>query len=218
MCAALVERVLGEFDQDISLFEDLLAELDGYLEKERNRAYLEEEKSTRLVQGKERLQLARQLAHKEVERRTGSTVLPPFVNHFLEQYWQNLLLVRFMVDGEESILWKQALATMDNLVWSVRPKGAAERERLVKLLPGLLASLRAGASAISMRETVFQQFLGQLADCHAMIVNRSVEEAGKVVLDNPAAEQIPELELDDSLTVATLSRMIEEQDLQGVEV
>ncbi len=222
----VVKRVLVEFENNVALFAELLGDFEQYLAKEREKAELHEEQSARMVQGKERLREAKQRVRIEVERRCHST-LPKFARQFLVSYWQNLLLVTLIKEGAESIAWKRSLTTMDNLVWSLQPKiSLAERDRLVKLLPSLLRTLREGMVLISMREDDFQSFLEQLSSCHASIVNvvpRDIDaanDAGQMLsaVDDPLAdiadassvETIEPVEEDRAVTTATLHRLVED--------
>lgn len=223
----VVQRVLVEFDSEVALFDTLVQDFTEFMEQERQKAAHLEQQSARMVQGKERLRLAKQRVRIEVERRCR-VLLPKFVRQFLVDYWQNLLLVTFIKDGEESIEWKRNLTTMDNLVWSLQPKTSAlERERLVKLLPSLLRLLREGAALISMREEDFQSFLEQLAGTHATIVNtvpREIEAANDAgVTDDPLAESPPQPEVepvqaDPVVTTATLHRLVEAGHINAEEI
>ncbi|MBI5041151.1 MAG: DUF1631 domain-containing protein [Gammaproteobacteria bacterium] len=217
---SVVQRVLIEFESDVGLFAVLLEDVEEFLAKERQKAVHLEEQSARMVQGKERLRMAKQRVRIEVERRC-QTAIPKFARQFLVSYWQNLLLVTFVKEGEESIAWKRNLTTMDNLVWSLQAKNSAlERDRLVKLLPSLLRLLREGMALVSMREDDFQAFLEQLASAHAAIVNAVPREAGvsgdsvmPPVVDDPltamVAEDVEPVQEDKTVTTATIHRLVE---------
>jgi hypothetical protein len=116
---------------------------------------------------------------------------------------------------------------MDNLVWSLQSKNSmTERDRLVKLLPSLLRTLREGMVLISMREDDFQSFLEQLASCHAGIVNavpREIDAANDaghtpMMTDDPLADIVEKADVDSSepveedraVTTATLHRLVED--------
>lgn len=217
---AVVQRVLVEFESDVGLFGALLEDFEDFVTQERQKAVHHEEQSARLVQGKERLRMTKQRVRIEVERRCKN-ILPKFVRQFLVSYWQNLLLVTAIKEGDESIAWKRNLTTMDNLVWSLQPKHTAlERDRLVKLLPSLLRLLREGMALVSMREDDFQTFLEQLASAHATIVNaaaRESSESDEVALlsatDDPLHERVAEdaepVQEDKAVTTATIHRLVE---------
>ncbi|WP_297526796.1 DUF1631 domain-containing protein [Thiohalobacter sp.] len=230
---AVVQRVLVEFEDDIALFDELAEEFEDFLERERRRAAEAEARSARLLDNKERLRLAKQAVKAEVEARCNRHELPRFVCGFLVSYWQNLLLITRVKEGEDSLEWKRALATMDNLIWSVQPKQVQERERLVRMLPGLLGALREGMTLISMREDDFQDFLARLADRHAEVVNQAavgtVEAAPPALDEDPLADLPPlggeeadedgaPVEENPEVTTATLHRLIREENLGDIEV
>ena len=216
---AVVQRVLVEFESNIELFAELLEEFEHFLAKERDKARHHEEQSALMVQGKERLRAAKQRVRTEVGRRCRSS-LPKFVRQFLVSYWQNLLLVTLVKEGDESIAWKRALTAMDNLVWSLQSKATVEeRDRLVNLLPSLLRVLREGMLLISMREDDFQAFLEQLASYHAAIVNavpRGAEAANDAPVipassDDPLADSADDEAVveDTRVTTATIHRLVQ---------
>jgi len=231
---AVVQRVLVEFEDDIALFDELADEFEDFLERERRRAAEAEARSARLLDNKERLRLAKQAVKAEVEARCNRHELPRFVREFLVSYWQNLLLITRVREGEDSLEWKRVLQTMDNLIWSVQPKQVQERERLVRMLPGLLGALREGMTLISMREDDFQGFLTRLADRHAEVVNQAAARAAAEAQpsnadDDPladlpllgteeAGEDSAPVEENPEITTATLHRLIREEDLGDIEV
>ena len=53
-----------------------------------------------------------------------------FLAVFVREHWQNLLLTAFVKDGEDSDHWRDALAVLDDLVWSIAPMDAeCEQDR-----------------------------------------------------------------------------------------
>lgn len=222
---SVVQRVLVEFENEVSLFGALLEDFEDFLTKEQQKAEHLEAQSARMVQGKERLRATKQRVRIEVERRCKGSV-PKFVRQFLVSYWQNLLLVTAIKEGDESIAWKRNLTTMDNLVWSLQPKTTAmARDRLVKLLPSLLRLLREGMALVSMREEDFESFLEQLAGAHAAIVNTASSEtevSELAVVDDPLAAveviDVEPVQEDAILTTATIHRLVAAGDIDVEEV
>ncbi len=219
---SIVRRVLENFGRDVGLFETLLKEFQDYLAVEEQKAEHQQAHSAKLIQGAERLRLAKQRVRLEVERRNRAS-LPKFVRQFLATYWQSLLLVTFVKEGEDSIAWKRSLTAMDNLAWSLQPKATIEeRDRLVKLLPSLLRVLREGMKLISMREDDFQSFLEQLAPYHAGVVNavpRGADAANDAPpvpasVDDPLAELGAEPVVEDMrVTTAAIHTLVQSGDL-----
>lgn len=224
---SIVRRVLENFDRDLGLFEALLKEFQDYLAVEERKAEHQQAHSAKLIQGAERLRLAKQRVRVEVERRNKAS-LPKFVRQFLATYWQSLLLVTFVKEGEDSIAWKRSLTAMDNLAWSLQPKATIEeRDRLVRLLPSLLRVLREGMKLISMREDDFQSFLEQLAPYHAGVVNAVPRGTGAAndapavpaSIDDPLAELGAEPVVEDTrVTTATIRRLVQSGDLAAEDI
>lgn len=216
---SIMQRVLVEFGSDVSLFGVFLEDFEAFLDTEKQKSTHLEDQSARLVQGKEKLRLAKHRVLREVDHRCKRCV-PKFVKQFLLSYWQNLLLVTLIKEGEESIAWKRNITAMDNLVWSLQAKGTAlERERLVRLLPGLLRLLREGMQLVSMREEDFQDFLEQLSAAHAAVVNAIPCAAGASAegaelpaendpLDACVIDDIEPVQEDKSVMTATIHRLV----------
>jgi hypothetical protein len=175
-CIAMIEgvvgRILAEFDTDIALFESQLARVEAFIE-ERKRAEAEiVERSARLVEEREREEIARAFAEDEVARRLeASPWVPAVVREMLEGPWVRALAAARLVEGEGSPAWQSLLKTLDDLVWSVEPKSQPDdRKRLVAILPGMLKSLVEGLHRAAMDDAARDAFLGALVDCHATAV------------------------------------------------
>ena len=231
----IVQRVQSEFDDDISLFDELLGELETFLAEEAERASEQEAESTGLLRSKEQLHYARQYVEEEVAFRVRNQSLPTFIHAFLVNYWKNYLLVTLVREGDGSLEWKRALTVTDNLLWSIRPKLASERERLVRMLPGLLQSLREGMELVAMSDESYQAFLSQLGDLHAQVVQQArtgsaiESEEETTVTADPLADDIDGDDERDELaetmtaeaeaaTHATLHRLLDEQGLGELDV
>lgn len=175
-CLAMVEgvvgRILAEFETDLALFETELARVEAFIE-ERKRAEAElVERSARLVEAREREEIARACAEEEVGRRIDSNPwVPAAVRAMLEDVWVRALAAVRLVEGERSPAWQSLVATMDELIWSVEPKSDAEdRKRLVAILPGMLKNVVEGLRRGSLDDAARDAFLGALVDCHAAAV------------------------------------------------
>ena len=101
------------------------------------------------IEYKERLALAKAVAQQEILQRARSGSIPRVVLRFLAEQWIKVMLIAHAKHGDESEAWNKAVATMDLLIWSVRPKHSlAERRTLAAVLPRLLRRLN-----IAMRKT-----------------------------------------------------------------
>ena len=175
-CVALVEgvvsRILAEFDTDIAPFESQLACVEAFIEERRRLEAEVVERSARLVEEREREEIARAFAEDEVARRLQTSPwVPAVVREMLEVTWVRALAAARLVEGEDSPSWQALVKTMDDLVWSVEPKAQAEdRKRLVAILPAMIKSVIEGLRRGSLDDAGRDAFLGALVDCHAAAV------------------------------------------------
>jgi hypothetical protein len=188
-----VQAILDKFEDDTSLFGTLLEDLDAFLRKEEERAEVRAERSAKVMEGQERLEVAKSTTLEEIEPRVSDAVSLDFVREFVTTHWKNLLFVTCARQGKDSDAWKQAVATMDDLIWSVRPKHTvAERKRLVAMQPVLLSNLRTGMERLSIPATERDDFIARLVHAHGRTaVNKSEQDEAAEVAENTAEAEQP---------------------------
>jgi hypothetical protein len=165
---SIVQTILNGFEQDTSLFSALLEDLEGFLGNTEVQKRINAQRSIKVLEGEKRLEDARSKAMEQVEEHTRSGLHLDFINHFVTTHWKDLLFLICARQGKESDEWKQALVTMDDLVWSVKPKNSEdEHRRLMSMQPALLNSLREGMRRLSVPVTEQDEFLAKLACAHA---------------------------------------------------
>ncbi|MDN4039180.1 DUF1631 family protein [Massilia sp. YIM B02443] len=168
-----VERVR---DQDQPEFDAALAELEaGIAARERaEQAAIAEPaaRATRL----EKQAAAERSARRAVALRMVGEDMAPLVSHFLEQRWTQVVGLAYAVEDSRPGAVDNATRTMDDLIWSVRPKATQEaRQALIKRLPALLAALNKWLDAIRWQDAQRLEFFAALAECHAAIVRAPIE-------------------------------------------
>ncbi len=90
-------------------------------------------------------------AARAVESELAGATLPPVVEIFVRQSWHLVLARAHAAGGADGAPWQEALGTLRDLVWSLRPKlEAGERARLVALLPPLLKKINLGMDAVML--------------------------------------------------------------------
>ena len=189
---SIVQAILDKFEDDTSLFGTLLEDLDAFLHKEEERAEVRAERSAKVMEGQERLEVAKSTTLEEIEPRVSDAVSLDFVREFVTTHWKNLLFITCARQGKDSDAWKQAVATMDDLIWSVKPKHTvAERKRLVAMQPVLLSNLRTGMERLSIPATERDDFIARLVHAHGRTaVNKSEQdEAAEIAENTPEAVQ-----------------------------
>jgi hypothetical protein len=172
---ALVHRVLNEFADDIYLFDELRKDLEAFLADEEKRAEANIQTSADEVDQRDRQQIARVVSRSEIERRLETHTVPNFLGAFLRDKWIGTLVQLHLQGGEEGEAWGSALATLDDLVWSVQPKrNSEERKKLVAMLPNLLKRLHGGLPNVSWEAAERESFMSNLVEAHAAAVKPSL--------------------------------------------
>lgn len=174
---SIVQTILDEFEDDIGLFDRLLSNLDDFLNQEEEQAELRADRSAKVMEGKERLAAAESSTMDEIQPRIDEEVNLDFVRKFVATHWKNLLFICCARNGKNSEEWKQAVRTMDELIWSVKPKfSPTERQRLVAIQPRLLEKLRHGMERLSIPPTERDSFIASLVHAHGRTAVNAEEE------------------------------------------
>jgi hypothetical protein len=203
----IVERVQTGFERDVGIFSDLLADLDAFLAEREAQADGVAERSAELIERRENDEIAWVIAGEAVSRRLSSEA-PPAVRQFLLDHWQQVLKELYLRHGEEHHAFLDAIATMDELIWSVAPKAnSEERKKLVGSLSGLLRAMNTGLDLIGLPQGQRNFFFDSLVSLHSNAVRAGLQSSvlsetidvskagGKDVaeqpIEPPAAERYP---------------------------
>jgi hypothetical protein len=187
---SIVERLLHEFDDDMSIFERMSGELQEFQEHGRKRAELAEQRVAESAQGRERLEQARRRAAREILDRIGNQTLPPLVHGVLARAWANYLVLTILRQGDDSTEFADALRFVNEFVASTQPARDAESQRtLRKMLPGIERALRRGLAKVAFQESDIERLLGQL---HSYYRQQLGELPPTVALDEEALLPIPD--------------------------
>lgn len=167
----LIQRILNEFDDKVGIFAEVLENLESYLVEEKKRTDERTGLSAQVVHQREQNELSRIMAHDEVRRRIHKPHIPEVIRSFLTGCWESVLTSAYTQAGEDGASWNQAIATMDELVWSIEPKTVPEeRKKLIGLLPSLLKRLQDGMVQTGLPDAERDQFFARLVNCHAVVV------------------------------------------------
>jgi hypothetical protein len=167
----IVDRVHGEFDTDVAIFNAMVHEFEAFL-KAREVANAEViEQSARAMHDREKREMARLIAQAEVDRHISEGDLPPPVVAMLKGPWSQLLERIYLRDSGRSARFIEANDTAEQLVWSVHPKVDADQRRdLITALPILLRRLQEGLDIATVDQEERKRFFSALVDCHAAAV------------------------------------------------
>lgn len=176
----IVERVQTEFERDVRIFTDLLGELEAFLAACEAQEDAVAERSAELIEQRENDEIAWVIAGEAVSRRLSSAA-PPAVRQFLLNHWQQVLKELYLRYGEEHHAFLSAIATMDDLIWSVAPKASSEeRKKLVGMLSTLLRALNVGLDLVGLPQGQRNYFFDALVSLHSAAVRAGLQASALV--------------------------------------
>lgn len=171
-----VKRVQQDFDKQISVFAEVVHDLETFIQIQETASV--EALTTPIAQAmrQEKTVRATKAAKTDVALRVGTGEVVGFIETFLENKWISVLTIAHTVQEEKPLALESAVKTMDDLIWSVKPKiTAEERKELVAKLPGLIVSLNKWLDVVKLDDADRLQFFAELAECHASIVRAPIE-------------------------------------------
>ncbi|MFC0349184.1 DUF1631 family protein [Undibacterium danionis] len=172
----VIERVQFEFDERIDLFSDVVSDLENYLKDEEIKAQEAISQPVQTALSEEKMRVAREFAEHDVAIRVETGEVAGFLEVFLQEQWIRILTIAHSVKDEKPHALENALKTMDDLIWSLKPKNSAdERKELIAKLPAMLTLLNAWLNAIRWDEPDRVLFFSKLAERHAAMARAPLE-------------------------------------------
>jgi len=197
-----VRKVLEEFEDSIDVFGQVLEELEAFLADQEQVAEESTQGSANAIESRERLDKARHRAQEIMAKSFHGKPVPEVIRKFFHNRWKELLVFCYFDQGEDGEGWRNAVETMDQVIWSLTPISAPDdRKKLVQLLPGLLNRVKDGMKQISLPADERKQFLAALANHHLAAVRAG---GGEGVPPAPAPEAAEEQAADNRTGVEYL--------------
>ncbi|HJW57636.1 MAG TPA: DUF1631 family protein [Burkholderiaceae bacterium] len=171
-----VDRVQQNFDREITIFSDVVSDLESFIKAEETASANALSKPIAQALQHEKISHATKVAKNEVALRIGTGEVVAFVEAFLENKWVSVLTLAYSIQNLKPQAVESAIRTMDDLVWSVKPKITQEqRKELIAKLPSMLLMLNKWLSVVKCEDADRLQFFAELAECHASIVRAPLE-------------------------------------------
>ncbi|TBW54484.1 DUF1631 domain-containing protein [Marinobacter halodurans] len=148
---SVVDRLISDFSDNVEIFSELLDEFSHFMDLDRRRRELVEQRLRDAEEGRARQQRARDAAAEVIDSLREGRHLPPVVEAILDEPWSKVLQFLYLREGEASDAWTQSVALARELVWSVDPKEVTEQTRgeLLRRIPSIVDNLRKGLHSIS---------------------------------------------------------------------
>ncbi|RMH38397.1 MAG: DUF1631 domain-containing protein [Gammaproteobacteria bacterium] len=168
---AIVNRILEEFDDDTSIFEELLEEFRAFMDELERRAKRIEERTKQAEEGRAKAELAKREVMRTLHECIAGRELPEAVRRLLFNGWKNVLFLAYLKEGPDSAHWSQAVAVVQDLLMSLTPPQSLEgRKTLTARLPHLIQKIRSGLEAASFGQLESEELLHQLEKLHLRVL------------------------------------------------
>lgn len=188
----VVFRILNEFIDDLSLFDELLEEFTAFHEQQQKREDAVDKRTRETEEGRARAELARAMVQQTLNRRLTGRQLPLVVVKLLQDAWHNVLYINCLKDGTESEAWKQSVKVVDALIWSVVPQSGGEwQQRLADVAPKLVNSIKKGLAAVSYDVLKTETLLRELSQVHLGLMRGEEARTVSVVDARNARAEAP---------------------------
>lgn len=164
---SVVQTILSDFETDLGIFDRLLLDFRAFLEKDKRRAQILEQRTLDAEDGKARSERARAEVNAALEGITSGIQVPSKAEQLLREAWGNVMFITCLKEGTDSDAWRDVCETAQQLVWSVSaPMSNDNRKALLRLVPRLLPRLRTGLEGISFNPYNMTQLFKGLEALH----------------------------------------------------
>ena len=171
----IVNYLINEFNEDVSVFETALADFESFISDEQQEIEKAETALRQQEQEKDELiQAAQDAADALIKKLTDSRELSYEVIDFLETTWTSVLFNAYLSLGESSNHWRNLKSISTAFVWSLVPKfSEEERLKIIKTIPSLLRALSKGMELVRIDPEEQNRTFQMLAQEHAKIVKQT---------------------------------------------
>jgi hypothetical protein len=211
---SMVADILTGFESDVEIFSRLLADFRAWLDKERRRAHILEQRTLDAEDGKAKAEQARAEVNRTLGAIVGERPLPEAGLAILQNAWANVMFITALKHGTNSEQWQSVSKTAELLVWSLTAAMSSDnRRQLLKLVPPLLQQLRKGLESIAFNPFETTNLFKQLEVLHlARLKSPAPASASSAAAstqvkesDEPALSSPVELANDASPEIATVA-------------
>lgn len=191
----VVDRILNEFTDGTDLFEELLEDFGHFMDLDRRRRELVEQRLRDAEEGRAKQERASQVTADVVHAQTAGRDIPEAIQQVLNEPWTRYLQWVALRKGEDSEQWQQACEVTARLVWSVDPSPVADatRTELLRAIPHVVNDVRKALQEISWDPFATDSVIRDLELAHVdvlqKLVTAPVEETAAAVVQEPEPEE-----------------------------
>lgn len=183
----IVDDVCRDFETDVAVFEIADAALRAFIDTERRKAAPALDDNVVQALASEESESDRAHVRALVRDRLAGLDVPFDVRAFVETIWSDYLTTLYRDGGSGSVAWRGALATLDDLLWSIVVKErTAQRVKLTKMVPALVAGLRRGCAAVVAEDERAKPFFEALYRLHMAAIKPAAAARPTIDRKGPA--------------------------------
>lgn len=171
---AAVSRILDEYSDDVSVFESVLEDVTAFMEKDRRRRELVEQRLRDAEEGRARDEQARAEVERFLAEASAGRTVPESLAGFLDNAWFRVLKWYYLREGSEGEGWRQQCDLTQKLLWSLDPEPflASTRSVLLREIPGIVRSVKESLEEIGWDPFDRDRSLHQLELVHVDVLQR----------------------------------------------
>ncbi len=159
----LVERIFTEYQGENALFIELIDDFREFRAQEAAKTRQLEQRILKAEERKERLDDIHELVDQKIAERILGRELHPFVEELLKDPFHKFMVMLVLKEGPGGNAWKQAINTIDVLLWSVQPhEEGGDRDRLQTVNPRLMNNLRKAFRIAGVEKAEIDELIAQL--------------------------------------------------------
>jgi len=182
--SSVAEKIIQDFTDDTSIFNEQLEEFLEFKKHHQQRAIIFEKRTKEAEKGKAKAESARSEVNRTLSKVCHKRHIPEPVKKLLKSVWSHAMLLERLKSNEDG--WNRRVKVAKLLVWSVQPiETAQELEKLISKIPLLVKSLREGAELISFSQLESSHLFEELESCHRGIIDKA-----KKKINQPTREEI----------------------------
>ena len=217
----IIDGLVQIRNEEPSAFKLAFERLDNFF-YHHEEAALQNDNNLRALERQEAVEFASSQADREIALRLQNITLPIAISAFILTAWREVLVHNYLHGGPMGEPCKLSLATLDDIVKSLRPStDETERRRLIKLLPAFIKSLLDIAITAGDQDVVIESFFNELQRAHQLsIAGKWAEIGGERFISSPAALAVSSSVASPSVSLAALGLAcgdwIETRDVSGI--
>jgi hypothetical protein len=171
---ASIQRVLVEFDSNISVFGEVLEDFKAFLDVDRRRAELVARRIQDAEEGKARSEEGQKYVDGIVNQAIRGRHIPKSLMPLIGEAWKRVMLIAYLKEGASHPQWRDYNDVLTELVWSIDPdtSGPDARKRLLRNMPRMLCAIREGLAGISYDAVKSKYLLAELERAHEVALQK----------------------------------------------